>query len=64
MNCFVLSVEGLNHIDKGNWTTHVIVGVYETEQEALDAIQTRGFDEDDIVVLTNMATQTAKRIER
>lgn len=32
---FVVSVEGGRYLDKGNWTTHKVLGVFNTREEAI-----------------------------
>jgi hypothetical protein len=61
---FVLSVEGPGHIDKGNWATHEILGVFPDFDAAVAAIPADIKDqEDEIILVTNMDTMEATRIE-
>jgi hypothetical protein len=61
---FVLSVEGPGHIDKGNWTTHEVLGVFPDFDAAVAAIPADIKDQDDeIILVTNMDTMEATRIE-
>lgn len=60
---FIASVEGPGHMNRGTWTTHRIVGVYQTREEAVAAIGTEGFDDEDIAIVTDVST-SPHRVER
>lgn len=51
---FVLSAEGPDHCNKTNWTTHVILGVFDTCKEALEFNEKRGSSEEEIIIWTAM----------
>ncbi len=57
---FVLSVEGPGYINKGLWSTHKILGVFESRDAAIAALGE--IDEEDIVLLTNTDTGSVERI--
>ena len=49
---FVLSAEGGDHLNKGLWTTHVILGCFPTLKEAIAFHKGRVDCDEEIVVLT------------
>ena len=49
---FVLSAEGGDHLNKGLWTTHVILGCFPTLKEAITFHKGRVDCDEEIVVLT------------
>jgi len=59
---FVLTVEGPAYMDRGLWTTHKVLGVYASADIARQEPQLAEMDEEDIVVLWDIANQTAERI--
>lgn len=59
---FVLSVEGGAYLNRANWTTHKILGVGRTREEALATAEISEFDDEDILILTNVETGKAERI--
>jgi hypothetical protein len=64
-NLFVLSVEGPGFMDRGNWSTHVIVGTFNTYDDAVDFFKTQPEDDrtdEDIWLLTDMQTQRTNRL--
>lgn len=61
MNRFILSVEGPGHIDQGGWSTHKILGAFETREAAVMAIPTT-FTEEDLVFITDLVGGYMERI--
>lgn len=62
---FVLSAEGERFLDRGLWTTHKVLGVHATQQEAIDAIPEELTEDlnETIVVITNATTGERVRVE-
>ena len=60
-NPFILSVEGPGYVDKGNWSTHKILGAFASRE---DAVRTLGeIPEDEIILLTELRDGEVERIE-
>ena len=57
---FVLSVEGPGYVNKGTWSTHKVLGVFESREAAV--IAAGEIDEEDIMLLTNTDTGTVERL--
>lgn len=55
---FVLSVEGMAHMSRRNFSTHKILGVGERD----DLIKMVKDDDDDVYILTNTETGEAERV--
>jgi len=56
---FVLSVEGPGYIDRDTWSTHKILGVFSTEEEARQAHKP---GDEEVVLLTDLNTGDVERI--
>jgi len=58
-NRYIASVEGPNHINKGYWTTHLVLGIYDTKQQAIDSARRHGdriggYDDLDIIMVAEV----------
>ncbi len=51
---FVLTGEGERWRNKGTWTMHAVLGVYESKREARDFVKTLDPLEEDIYLITNL----------
>ena len=60
---FVLSVEGPRYVDREIWTTHKILGAFESAEAAQERVGTLGMDDEDIVLLTNLETGLRCRLD-
>ena len=62
---FILSVEGGKFLDRGNWSTHKILGAFPSREEAMQDINlnSEGYDEEDVLILTDLDSGKAERID-
>jgi hypothetical protein len=54
---FVLTAEGPAQLNKALWSTHVVLGVFDTSEEAIAYAEKQGFDEEEsenVVLLTEI----------
>lgn len=51
---FVLSTEGPGRIDKRNWTTHNILGIFSSEEKAMEFVGEMEEDDEEIRILTEI----------
>jgi hypothetical protein len=58
----VLSVEGQRHMDRDLWSTHKILGVFETEEQAMNSPLLEGLDDEDVCLVTDLTAGTVKRV--
>ena len=58
---FVLTIEGVNHLDRCMWTSHKVLKVAATREELLSGDILADFDDDDIVIVTNVETGEVER---
>lgn len=61
----VMSVEGPEYVNKGTWSTHKILGVFDTMEEARESPLYKQIAEDDeaIGLLTDVVDGDVERIE-
>ncbi len=59
----VLSVEGVDHIDKSTWSTHKILGVFDTDDHAVLAIPPDLDLTYDVVLITDTDDGRCYRVE-
>lgn len=55
---FALSVEGPSCIDKGLWTTHKVLSVHKTRDEAIAEAKRHNFADGDIMIITDLSGAT------
>ncbi len=63
-NHFVLSVEGASFMDRGTWSTHKVVGVFGTYDEAVSFFKSQPEDvrtDEDIWLITDLNTAKVTR---
>lgn len=59
---FVLSCEGLRWMDRDTWATHMIIGTYQTKEDAVAKAATLYLFGEDIAIITNTETMVVERI--